>query len=129
MPRSPEYQRFLDIHYGKVADSDPDDLETTATEQEIGWWKQQQFRRALHNARAGEATETELIYLAKRGHYFRDTPKEFIQKPLTIWERRKKAQAGEASDEDLKVLAKAGYFYPTTPEEYVQKYKPKNTKK
>lgn len=124
MPRNPEYQRFLDIHDGRMKDPDPQDLEISATDQEIGWWKQQQFRRAMHNARNGKATEIELIYLAKRGHYYKDTPKEYIKKPPTIWERRKKAQAGEASDEDLKILAKAGYFYPTTPD----KYRPKKEK-
>ena len=122
--RDPNYQRFLDIHNGRVKDLDLKDEEISATEQEIGWWKQQQFRKAMRHARNGEATEIELIYLAKKGYFYKETPKEYIKKPPTLWERRKKAQAGEASREDLKILAKEGYYYPTTPEEF----KPKKLK-
>ena len=35
----------------------------------------------MRKARAGEATETELIYLARRGRFYPDTPKEYIKKP------------------------------------------------
>jgi hypothetical protein len=80
MPRNPEYQRFLDIQAGRVKDPDPKDVEIAATEQEIGWWKQHQVRRAIHNARAGKATLTELIFLAKKGKYYPSTPKEYLPK-------------------------------------------------
>ena len=123
MPRNPEYQRFLDIHEGRLPDTNSKEEETSATDQEIGWWKQQQFKRAMRHARAGEATEIELIYLAKKGYFYKDTPKEYIKKPPTLWERRKKAQSGEATRDELIILAREGYFYPKTPKEYRPKKK------
>ena len=81
MPRNPEYQRFLDITAGRKKDPDPQDVEIAATTQEIGWWKQLQFRRAMRNARAGNATLVELRYLANHGYIYPSTPKEYIQKP------------------------------------------------
>jgi len=81
MARNPEYQDFLNVIGGRKKDMDPVDLETTATSQEIGWWRQHQFRRAMRKARAGEATELELIYLAKRGYFYPDTPKEYLKRP------------------------------------------------
>jgi hypothetical protein len=127
MARNPEYQTFLDIHYGRKKDPDPKGVELPATEQEIGWWKQQQFRKAMRHAREGHATDIELIYLAKRGHYYKGTPKEYIKKPPTLWERRNKAQAGEATRDELIMLAGEGYYYPTTPPEYRRKPLPKDS--
>lgn len=81
MIRNLEYQNFLDIVSGRKKDVDPPDLEIAATVREIGWWKQYQFRRAMRKARAGKATEVELIYLARHGYYYPNTPKEYIKKP------------------------------------------------
>ena len=50
MARNPEYQFFLDIIDGRKEDDSPKDLETQATSQEIGWWKQHQFKRAMRKA-------------------------------------------------------------------------------
>ena len=77
MPRNPEYQAFLDINSGRVADTLPQDEEFPATDQEIGWRKQQQIRRAIGHARAGKATIVELKYLAKHGLFYPTTPKSF----------------------------------------------------
>ena len=77
MPRNPEYQEFLDYHSGRKKDELPKDLVTDATEAQIGWQKQLQFRRAMRHARAGEATLEELIYLAKHNLFYPDTPKEY----------------------------------------------------
>ena len=79
MARNPEYQFFLDIIDGRKEDDSPKDLETQATSQEIGWWKQHQFKRAMRKARAGKATKAELIYLAKRGFYYPTTPRKHIK--------------------------------------------------
>lgn len=127
MPRKPEYQYFLDIHHGRIQDPDPKNLETTATPQEIGWWKQQQFRKAMKHARAGEATEVELIYLAKKGYYYKNTPSEYKKKSEPLWDKRRRAQAGVATIPDLIILAQAGYYYPTTPQEYRRKTLPKDS--
>lgn len=74
MPRNPEYQRFCDAVSGKASDNLPIDQETSASTQEIGWWKQHQFRRAMRHARAGEATEAEYRLLANKGYYYPKTP-------------------------------------------------------
>lgn len=63
MPRSPEYQQFLDVvENGKNLDFDPNE-ETIATPEEIGWWKQYQIRRAIHHARYSTATRVEIHLL------------------------------------------------------------------
>lgn len=58
--RNPEHQTFLDHIQGRRQDSLPRDLETTATGQELGWWKQYQVRRAIGHYRRGMATKEEL---------------------------------------------------------------------
>ena len=83
MPRNPEYQEFLDFVYGKRQDPLAKDLETTSSEQEVGWWKQYQVRRAIRKAGRGEATPTDLIFLARKKIYFRSTPKEYLPKKIT----------------------------------------------
>jgi len=80
MPRSAEYQHFLDFVTGKCFDSLPKDIEKPASKQELGWWKQYQVRRAIGHARRGRATKTELTFLAKKGFYYSGTPKEYRRK-------------------------------------------------
>lgn len=77
MKRSPEYQRFLDIHYGKVADPDPVDLETEATADEMEWWLRQKIWEKRQKAQNGKANREELIFLANRGYYYPTTPEEY----------------------------------------------------
>jgi hypothetical protein len=79
MPRKPEYQQYLDLEHGRTDDKLPSDLETKATLEQIGWREQFQFKRAMSHARAGKATQEELIYLAKHGYYYPDTPKEYLK--------------------------------------------------
>ncbi|MBI5151351.1 MAG: hypothetical protein HZA34_02125 [Candidatus Pacebacteria bacterium] len=67
MPRSQEYQRFLDVIQGRKKDDLLPHAETTATAQEIGWWKQFQIRRAIHHARYGVATNAEIHLLHEHG--------------------------------------------------------------
>lgn len=63
MPRSKEYQQFLDvINDKKKIDVDPDE-ETVATPEEIGWWKRFQTTRALHHARYDTSTGVEIHLL------------------------------------------------------------------
>ena len=81
MPRNPEYQHFLDVVAGRQTDGGTPTEETTASDQEIGWWKQHQFRRAMRHARARNAIDLELRYLANHGYIYPATPKEYIQKP------------------------------------------------
>ena len=56
MARNPEYQHFLDSISGRKLDTLPQDEECPATEQEVGWWKQHQVRRAIRKCRDGSAT-------------------------------------------------------------------------
>lgn len=77
MARNPEYQEFLDLNSGRKVDTLPKDEELSASEQEIGWRKQLQVRRAIGHARAGAASIEELRYLAKHGLFYPTTPKSF----------------------------------------------------
>lgn len=67
MPRKPEYQEFLDQIGGRKPDPLPADEEAVATPEEIGWWKKEQVRRAIHHARHGVATPVELHLLEEKG--------------------------------------------------------------
>lgn len=67
MPRSLEYQQFLNIIHGWKKDDLSPHAETTASKKEIGWWKQFQIRRAIHHARYGVATAAELHLLQEHG--------------------------------------------------------------
>jgi len=65
MPRTPEYQHFLDFKLGKIQDDQPLDQEIPANDQEIGWWKKEEVAKALHHARYGVATPEEIELLEK----------------------------------------------------------------
>ena len=80
MPRSKEYQYYLDLEAGRAVDIDPKDVEIPATKQEIGWRKQFQFKRMMQHARAGKATRVELKFLAGHEIYYPTTPKEYRKK-------------------------------------------------
>ncbi|OGJ37839.1 MAG: hypothetical protein A2383_02000 [Candidatus Pacebacteria bacterium RIFOXYB1_FULL_39_46] len=80
MPRNPDYQKFLDIHVDGQPDGLPQNQESVATPEEIGWRKQYQMRRAIGKARRGVATREDLIYLAKHGLYYPDTPRSLRKK-------------------------------------------------
>lgn len=64
MARNEIYQEFLDHLSGRKPDDLPQSEEIPATQQEVGWWKQYQIRRALRHARMGVATPVELHLLA-----------------------------------------------------------------
>ena len=59
MARSVEYQGFLDSISGRKDDPLSRDEEVPATEQEVGWWKQHQVRRAIVKLRRGKATSVD----------------------------------------------------------------------
>ena len=63
----PDYQNFGGFVEGRIKDKLPLDQETVATLQEVGWWKQFQFKRALRHLRRGEATLVEQRYLQNKG--------------------------------------------------------------
>ena len=65
MPRSKEYQRFLDFKNGKIPDNLPPDEEIEASDREIGWWEKEQIARALTNTRNSVATPEEIELLEK----------------------------------------------------------------
>lgn len=67
MSRSLEHQQFLDSIQGRKKDDLSPHGETTASSQEVGWWKQFQIRRAIHHARYGIATTAEIHLLQKHG--------------------------------------------------------------
>lgn len=82
MTRNIEYHEFLDYVEGRKKDTFPENQETTASKQEIGWWKKFQVARAIRHAREGVATPTELSFLARHaGKYYPDTPRNLIIKP------------------------------------------------
>lgn len=64
----PDYKTFTSLVEGRIQDDLPLDLETVASPQEIGWWKQFQFRRALRHLRMGISTPVEQRYLKNKGN-------------------------------------------------------------
>ncbi|MFC1726911.1 hypothetical protein ACFL0Y_00090 [Patescibacteria group bacterium] len=65
MARSPEYQLFLDIVSERKPDTLSKIIEYPATEQEVGWWKQHQVRRAIRKCGNGSATPVD-YHLVRR---------------------------------------------------------------
>lgn len=94
MPRNPEYQAFVKAvsrkTWGESYDDLPQDEEFPATDQEVGWWKQYQFRRAMKHARASCATIIELRLLAEHGYFYPTTPKKFRERYLKEKQRASK---------------------------------------
>jgi hypothetical protein len=64
---SPEYHEFMQHVLGQIPDTLPPDEETTATPQEIGWWKRYQISRAIHHMRYGRPTRVEIHLLQNHG--------------------------------------------------------------
>lgn len=60
-----KYYEFLRFIEGKIPDTLGKDEITEATKQEIGWWKQNQIRRAIHHIRYDKATREELRLLRR----------------------------------------------------------------
>jgi len=63
MARNPLYQEFLNANRKGYVDPLPQDFETEATTQEIGWRQQLEVRRAMHTMRYGIATPQQLALL------------------------------------------------------------------
>ena len=80
MARNKEHKPFLDFVEGRTEDPYPRRVEIAATDKEIGWWKKYQLKRAIEHAEDGEATLEELIFLAKRGKIYPETPLEYVEK-------------------------------------------------
>lgn len=64
---NPEYLEFMRVVTGKCPDCLAADVETSASEQEIGWWKKFQIGRAIHHARYGKSTPVEIHLLITHG--------------------------------------------------------------
>ncbi len=83
MPRNEQYQQFLNVVNGIEDDGIPQDEETEATKQEIGWWKQHQVKVAIHAVRYGVATPDQLHLLQEKGIVVSQFAKERTKSKLT----------------------------------------------